>query len=475
MTITRPRVDAGVPAGGEFTAFGHSDAVPSLGAPAPAKALDAETIFALAAEHTGPGVVPELERQYEAATTDTGRDLLLQKWDSYYNPASTYASRQSSYDLTPERCDRLGELGYTDLEQVSLPQLKNIGLVAITRHGITPDRLELINRLAMPEYRWSDWEKEAVLTADVDDLDALIQNTEIPTLEDKYLATVALLGPEKYNRAKEALAGGLRFHEKGLVESDLDPGDLARLRNALPDSKRGAWHIIGLAEKGITGEHLKSYGSKACETFSGPELDASGIKPAVIKSLVSSGVRGDLAFYRRLSDGGFTKGSDLKDAAGALETNDVAALVRARKHATGEQMAVFKAATRQKITLVDAQAIGRLAKAGITEPDQLRAWSSTIHKEANKYVDLDGDSKLAIHADVVDAGITPEHLALMSRAGIPVTEAPRHKNTKDLWAAGKPFRDNYEANEQRRLEQRWIREAQPWAFTKDTFEAGTAG
>ena len=32
-TTAQPRVHAGVPAGGEFTAFGHSDSVPSLGGP----------------------------------------------------------------------------------------------------------------------------------------------------------------------------------------------------------------------------------------------------------------------------------------------------------------------------------------------------------------------------------------------------------------------------------------------------------
>jgi hypothetical protein len=40
MIPTRPRVDRGVPSGGEFTATAHSDSVPSLGAPA-ADTLDA--------------------------------------------------------------------------------------------------------------------------------------------------------------------------------------------------------------------------------------------------------------------------------------------------------------------------------------------------------------------------------------------------------------------------------------------------
>lgn len=474
MTTTiRPRVEAGVPAGGEFKAYGHSDAVPTLGAPAAPAGLDLEAVLAHASSSIGPGVVPGMEEQYESVTTGAGRDLLLQKWDARYNRETPGYRNYADYDLTPERCDQLAVLGYTRLDQFMEDKTSRFGGIAfVTSNKVTPDRLEVLGRVTLPAHRWSAWETEALLTADVEDLDALFQ-TEIPTAEEKYLATVALLGPEKYARAKEALAGGLRFHEKGLIESDEDPSTLARLRNALPDSKRGAWHIVGLAKKGITGDHLKAYGSKACDQFTGPELDASNIKPAVLKSLLASGVRGDLAYFRKLSNAGFTKGVDLKDASQAMETTDANILIRARRHATGEQMALFRSATRKTITPDDAKAIGRLAKAGITNPDQVRERMRGYHPAANRYEDRDV-SVLVLHADVVEAGIAPERLNAMSRAGIPITEAVRLKDAPDLWAAGKPFRDVYEATEQRRFEQHWTREVTPWAFTEDTYRDAPA-
>lgn len=55
--------------------------------------------------------------------------------------------------------------------------------------------------------------------------------------------------------------------------------------------------------------------------------------------------------------------------------------------ATGEQMAIFRAATRRDITAVDAEAIGRLSKAGITEPSQLQAWVAAAHSTANWDID----------------------------------------------------------------------------------------
>ncbi|QOD05650.1 hypothetical protein [Pseudarthrobacter sp. BIM B-2242] len=475
-TISRPRVDAGVPAGGEFKAYGHSDAVLSLPAPAPSDAIHGEgtlypeDVFAHAAAYSGPGVVPAVERQYAMTTTETGRQLLLQKLDAYYNRESEYAGSRPSNDLTPQRCDQLAELGYTDIRQVSGGKVKNLyGINSITENGITPDRLEIIGRFKRHESQWSAWEKEAYLTAPVEDLDALT-STDLPTPKDEYLATMALLGTEKYTRARDAMAVGIKF--RGLIEADHHSPELLHgLYQALPTTKSNAWNIVQLADKGITPDHLKKYGTKACETFSGKDLDASGLKPAVIKGLVASGVRGDLAYYRQLHTAGYTKGSDLKDASRALETTDVTTLTRARRHASGEQMALFKGATKKKITLDDARAIGRLAKAGIDEPDQLRTWTTSIHAEANRYIDRD-QSLLAIHADFIEAGVTPERLGEITRAGIPVTEAAAHAKTQDLWAAGKTFRDEYAATEQRRFEQRWIREPKPWAFTEATYRDG---
>lgn len=54
----------------------------------------------------------------------------------------------------------------------------------------------------------------------------------------------------------------------------------------------------------------------------------------------------------------------------------------------------------------------------------------------------------------------------MTRAVIPVDQARHHKNTPDLWDAGQKYRDAYDAAQAKKAETKWIREAQPWAYTE---------
>lgn len=474
MTFSPSRQPKGIPVGGQFSTAVHGESDISLAlSPEPSHGLDAETVIGHAARSIGPGVIAELERQVAGTTTPGGRQLILQSIDSRYNQHSIYGRANAMSGLDPQRCDDLAALGYTSIDEVSWEKTSNLnGLSSITSKGIGPDRLAFISRLKKSEYQWSAWEKEVILTAPVDELDHLISSNKGKSPEEKYIATVALLGPDKVARAQQAFAAGITPSEQRLIEAEQHtPEVLVELRNELPESKRGAYFIVDMADRGITGQHVKNYGVKACGAFSGPELDACGIKPAVLRSLVSSSVQTDLESYRRLSDAGYTKGSDLKAASQAMGTTDVKALATVRKHADGATLQNFAEAVRGDLTTADAQAVGRLVKAGIADPAELRKWTAANYSEANRLMDRD-QSILAVHADVVTAGITPEQLGAMSRAGIPVDEAPRLKNAPDLWAAGKPFRDAWEAHQVRQAEQRWIREAKPWAFTEDTYRDG---
>ncbi len=60
----------------------------------------------------------------------------------------------------------------------------------------------------------------------------------------------------------------------------------------------------------------------------------------------------------------------------------------------------------------------------------------------------------------------------MTRAGIPVTEAAKHKNTEDLWAAGREFRAAWDADQASKVAGRWERETTPWAYTEETYRNG---
>jgi hypothetical protein len=279
--------------------------------------------------------------------------------------------------------------------------------------------------------------------------------------------------PANSARAREALA--MKIGDRGLIEADQHPLEtLAGLRDALPEAKRNPMHIVGLADRGITAPVLKKYGAKACEQFTAAELEASGLEAKTVRSFLASGIRPDLAQMKILQDAGFTTGADIKAAAGAMGTNDIKVLATARKHTAGEQLALFSSATRKTLRHDDPKAIGRLNRLGITDPAQLRPYSSAIHPKANAFLDRD-QSILAIHADVIKAGITPERLAKMTRAGIPVTEAAQHATTSDLWAAGKPVRDAWDKEQAWKAEKRWQKTAIPWEFTEDNFADVVAG
>lgn len=467
------RQPKGIPVGGQFAPTEHGESGVSLGSAGEAL-LTEEGILEAAASHDGPGVVPGVRRRIAETATDAGRQLFLQRCDAMYNSDSPYRiDRSMGYGPTPEQCDALAALGYESVNDVAPGKLKNLrGIETIITGDIEPERLDVIGKLRHHEHQWSSWEREAYLTAPLDRLDAVLSDTDM-TRAEKYTATVDLNGfPLKTRRVRQAL--DMKIGDRGLIEADGHSLEvIADLRSALPDSKRAVSHVVGLADKGITGNHLRTYGSKACERFTAKELDESLVAPKTIRSYLGAGFNPSLEDMKTLHDAGYTSGNDLKSASQVLKTTDPKVLAAARKHTTGAQMAVFSTATGNKLRHDDPKAIGRLNKLGIDHPDQLRPWVAAIHSRANAFINRD-QSILAIHADVIKSGITQERLGAMTRAGIPVTEAGKYKDTQDLWSAGAEYRAAWDADQANKVERRWEREVTPWAFTEATYRDGAA-
>jgi hypothetical protein len=473
MTTTfTARQPKGIPVGGQFAATEHGESLVALGPAGPAR-LTEEDILAAVSSHEGPGAVPGVRRRISETTTDGGRQLFLQRCDAMYNPDSPYRIDRSTYGPTPEHCDALAALGYESVNEFSRDKTENFpGIGSLIDGEVGPDRLELLSKLSTHQHQWSAWEKSAYLNAPLEDLGQVISDKDM-TRAEKYIATVDLMGLEN-NSARARKAIEMKIGDRGLIEADdYALEDLADLRDALPDSKRNASHIVGLAQRGISGPHLRAYGSKACETYTGKELDESLVAPKTIRSFLASGFSPSLDGMKILHDAGYTSGNDLKAASQVLRTTDPELLAAARKHTTGAQMALFSTATGNMLRPDDPKAIGRLNKLGIDHPDQLRPWTAAIHVRANKFIDRDR-SVLAIHADVIKAGLTPERLGEMTRAGIPVTEVAKHKDTKDLWAAGTEYRAAWDADQASKVARRWENEAIPWAFTEETYRDGAA-
>ena len=476
MTQTINRQPQGIPIGGQFAATTHGEPDCSLsGSSAPG--VDEAVILKLVEARNGPGAVPYVILELAAAETIGGRELYLQRCDAIYNPDSEFTiDRSYGYAPRASECDALSDLGYTSVNQFAPEKMKRLrGVDSIISGGVTPDRLEVLDKLPTHEFQWSAWEKDAYLNAPVEDLDRVLSDKDL-SRADKYIATVALTGTvdstgeDRAARARRAI--DLKIGDRGLIEAtDHGLEHLMVLRDTVTESKRNAAHIVGLAGRGITGHHLKTYGAKACETFDAQDLEASTVPPKTLRSFLTSGVRMDLAGAKALHGAGYTAGNDLKAASKALGTTETKHLAKARKHATGAQMALFAAATRKDLRPDDLPAIARLNKAGITDPDQLKPWVAASHNRANQFVNRD-QSILAVHADVIEAGITPERLGEMTRAGIPVDQTPAYTGSKNLWADGKQFRDAHDAHQEKQLATKWIRAVTPWAFTEDTYKDG---
>lgn len=463
---TLARQPKGIPVGGQFAALRHCEAEVSLGR-REGSAPTEESVLAAAAEHLGPGI----RRRLAETVTEGGRALFLQRCDALYNGYSPFVVDRSTYGPTPEQCDALAALGYVSVNQFAPEQLKNVrGLETLAEHDVGPDRLEAIGRLPTQELQWSSWERDAYLHAPLDRLEGVIADQGMTTAE-KYVATVDLLGmPINTARARKAIEA--KIEDRALIEADTFPiPDLVDLRAALPESKRNAGHIVGLARKGITGAHLRAYGAKACEQYTGPELEAAGLAPKRIRSFLTSGVHVALEDMARLEKAGYSSGQDLKLASQAMGTSDAGLLATARQYASGEQLATFSGALASKLTVQDAKAISTLAQRGVTEPAQLRPYTSWTHAPANQFCNRT-QSILSIQAGIIEAGISAPRLGQMQRAGIPLDRAAHYVDSLDLWADGKKYRDVYQEDQVSRLDGKWVRDVTPWAFTERSYARG---
>ena len=465
------RIQAGKTAG-QYTFTERQEAANvSLSGAASGSGLTVDDVLQRVAEHNGPGAVPAVERQIAETTPGGGRDLYLHRCDAIHNRDSAYQVDRYGYGPTGVQCEALAGLGYESVNQFAPGRVKNFsGVDSLISNAVSPERLELLAQLPRHEFQWSGWEKEAYLEAPVGLLDEDILD---PGRDPRrvYERTVTLLHPERGRRVKEAWELGI--NDKGLIESEQHPLPvLAELRGALPSSKRGTWHIVQYADRGITGRHLREYGVKASDRFTGKELDESGIDPSAVRSVLSNAPHAPLEDVTKFAAGGFNKGRDLRSTARAMGTSDADTLIEARRHATGDELATYRQGRREPLTLEDAVAIGELTKAGIDDPRVLDRWATEVHAAANG-TEL-SSSVFRVYADVVTAGITPKQLGRMTRAGIPMREAAKYKDSTDLWADGQEFRATYDAAQQRRIASGWQREHRDWSFTEENYLEGAA-
>lgn len=246
---------------------------------------------------------------------------------------------------------------------------------------------------------------------------------------------------------------------------------LAALKALLPKTKQNALEVGKLAEAGVTPELLKTYGAKLCEDFPVLALTTSKLKPAVLKSLQRP-PHARMQELEELAEGGFTKGTDLKNLLESMNKPTVKQLIAARKAADPYSVAVWSGIMKRTLSLDDVKAVGVLARHGYGDPTKIKdEFGPVILRPANELMDRE-QSLVAVWASVAKAGITPEKLRDMTRAGIPLDRAAKFAKSSDLWTEGAQFRKAIAAKRQRQIDQGWTRatSVQSCAFTEADYQ-----
>lgn len=475
MTITQNRVPQGIPSGGQFAHKTHGEGGVSLGTGdgQSGTGLPLEDLAERAIASYGEGMRPHFEHELSMLENDEARELYRRSLDGRYNTDTGYTFGQAGYGSTnADVANRMVGLGVEDPGKYTTQASKVFGWTSTALDsGITQERMDVLEQLGTNVNQWSRWEKEAYLGADVDRLSTV---ADIPASDrlGRYTATLALLGHRYTARLEEAKKHGLG--DKGLIEHDHHSVEkLAALKALLPKSKQNAYEIGKLADAEVTPELLKTYGAKVCDTFPVLDLKNSPMPPAVLKSLHNGHPHAQFGELIKLHEGGFTKGGDLKVLTQTLADLSTKNLIAVRKVADPQQVATWALAVRRNITLDDAKAIGELDKHGYGDPQKLKEFTPGLHTAANELMDRE-QSVIPVWASIVKAGITPEKLKTMTRAGIPVDRAAEYADTSDLWAAGAPFREKIAANRQRRIDTGWTRNktVDPWVYTEANYREG---
>lgn len=464
----RARVAAGVVTGGQFAEEAKSEPANLSLATAPS-VPSIEEITDLVCADMGEGMRLSFDQAAAAPQTDEGREFLRRALAAVYHPDHLDPRRDSirTY-IAPEECDRYAELGYSDPAELVEKALRNFHSVyEIADAGIDKDRLDAVDALGLKNWSWTSWEKEALYGADVDDL------LEIAAADpaDHYRMIAALGGPEREARVVEAQAIGLT--DKDLIENEQHPVRILKdILDAMPTREQNAHSVSMVASRGHAAENVKTYGAPVCRKFNTVELACTPLSPAQVRSLHSGLKSASLDGLEKLAAAGFTKGKEIREVSKAMNTENLPDLVAARRHATAEQLSEFRQVEPNKpMDASDAKAVGILVKNGIAKAEDLRPYFKGIYRQANWCVEH-GTAALPVYASIVKAGITPERLGHMTRAGIPTDRVHEFATAEDLWEAGREFREGYAKDQERQVTSGWSRAAIPWEWDKDDYEVG---
>lgn len=410
----------------------------------------------------GEGMRGHYEERFDALSTPEGVALL----SGYFTE-----NVGRPYDGSIEAdFDRLAELGYDDaatMAKLAREAFTYHGLHEVSSTGITPDRLEVMaqfkpNRNGQGE----GWEDEALLNGDLETLRAAIGKNPL----DKYRAVAASLGPEKSARLEACLDAGA--DQKYLIEAeDCDPVMLGAVYNALP--KTGKHLAVEIVRNGHDEQSLKTYGAKLASDIPHEMLQGSACKPAHLKAVASAyktyymPPEEKLKIYEDLVNAGYTKGSEIRDMVKAAGLENAEDLIRHRKLVEPATAAAYagvflRGQSRiQRLEEDELKAVGELARLGYEDPNTLPSFRLARESQWDAPANF---KPLPAYASLIASGISKDRAKALSQAGVPVHRIAEFKDAKDAWEAGRPFREQYDAWQQRRVKDGWVKAPMPWQY-----------
>lgn len=302
------------------------------------------------------------------------------------------------------------------------------------------------------------WIAEALVKGDVEQLAGTKDGVDI----------IAAHSPERAQMMREGLAGGMDGQDITTYSSIGRVRAIVAMREV--DYRSDSKTLNGAIVNGHDPASLKKYGIGLASNHRRADLDASEVKPAVLKAMASGWGRGSVADYEKLAAGKLRTFKDITTLKESLHRPTVHTMSNFGRHAPPSVYASFTNNGRDKLTENQAHNVAYLHSVGLSSPSAVdERLGSNFYREAERHQVV--MNALSDRADVIEAGIPTRDIERMSRAGIPLSAMKHHKAAADVWSAGAPYRKAYEENELGGIKLGWSSQQRTWSFTRYDYDA----
>lgn len=419
---------------------------------------DEAQIEAYAAEQvarSGAGMDYHARQDMDRCGSPAGRALYL----------ADFHNESLQAHLSPQDASRLADAGYATTDDLDLARDQGVidgsyGYVRVIDPAPSIERLREVHaaRPALKFNQSDPWVREAMLHGDASKFTDAKRTWDVVAAHD----------PVRGAMLKTGIEGGLASETVRSARDLSNVQDLVAMKAASP--KTNDQDLRRIVDNNHNQTTLKRYGVNLARDFDANELGGATSTPAALRSLHGGVPDASLKELDKLSAAGLTNGNDAKYLRAALASKSIASMAAAAKKVPVSSLVEYHSRTRHPLTTSDVGYIKTLTDNGYLTSKSADAMVKFMSRETMRHRS-DARDGLANYAALAETKLSPRQIGVMSRAGIPPTDMGKHKDSKDVWAAGAPYRDHYEAQEQAAKKRGWDREAgRKWPFTASDYD-----